>query len=65
MAVAYVGSTLLPPLLGFLASFSSIGIFPVYLGLMAAAMLLFSERLNRVMELRTGGGEIGGQSKVH
>ncbi|MNB72904.1 putative sulfoacetate transporter SauU [compost metagenome] len=65
MAVAYVGSTLLPPLLGFLASFSSIGIFPVYLGLMAAAMLLFSERLNRIMELRTGGGEIGGQSKVH
>lgn len=46
MAVAYTGSTLMPPLLGFLASHSTIGIFPSYLALSAAAMLLFSERLN-------------------
>ncbi|MFC3799093.1 MFS transporter [Cohnella sp. GCM10012308] len=46
MAVAYTGSTLMPPLLGFLASHSTIGIFPYYLALSAAAMFLFSERLN-------------------
>ncbi|WP_420869789.1 MFS transporter [Cohnella ginsengisoli] len=46
MAVAYTGSTLMPPLLGFLASHSTIGIFPSYLALSTAAMLLFSERLN-------------------
>ncbi|MBW7475323.1 MFS transporter [Paenibacillus oenotherae] len=46
MAVAYTGSTLMPPLLGFLASLSTIGIFPLYIVVSAAAMLLLSERLN-------------------
>jgi hypothetical protein len=44
MAVAYTGSTLLPPFLGFLAKYASIGLFPFYIVLSAAAMLLFSEK---------------------
>jgi fucose permease len=46
MAVAYTGSTLMPPLLGFLASYSTIGIFPFFIVASAGAMFLFSERLN-------------------
>ncbi|NQX69910.1 MFS transporter [Paenibacillus alba] len=46
MAVAYTGSTFMPPLLGLLASYATISILPLYLVLCAAAMLLFSERLN-------------------
>ncbi|PYI51383.1 MFS transporter [Paenibacillus flagellatus] len=49
MAVAYTGSTLMPPLLGWVAGFSSIGIFPIYLVLSAGAMLLLTERLNAVL----------------
>ncbi len=46
MAVAYTGSTVLPPLLGLVAGFSTMGIFPVYIAVAAAAMLLLTERLN-------------------
>lgn len=46
MAMAYTGSTLLPPLLGLLAGYTTIGIFPFFIATSAAAMLLFSERLN-------------------
>ncbi len=52
MAVAYTGSTLMPPLLGMLAGFSTIGIFPLYIVVSAAAMLLFSERLNVFLNRR-------------
>ncbi|AJY74214.1 hypothetical protein VN24_06035 [Paenibacillus beijingensis] len=52
MAVAYTGSTLMPPFLGFLAGFSTIGIFPLYLVVSAAALLLFSEWLNVVLRKR-------------
>ncbi|CAM4198374.1 MFS transporter [Paenibacillus phoenicis] len=53
MAVAYTGSTFMPPLLGFLASHSTIGVFPVYIVLSAAAMWLFSERLNVFLKARS------------
>lgn len=46
MAVAYTGSTFLPPLLGFMASYTTIGIFPICIILIIAAMLLSSEKLN-------------------
>lgn len=46
MAMAYTGSTFIPPVLGFLASYSTIGIFPFFIVIFAAAMLLFSEKLN-------------------
>lgn len=55
MAVAYTGSTLMPPLLGFLASRATIGIFPLYIIVSAAAMFLFSERLNVFMRKKNGG----------
>ncbi|MDQ6421725.1 MFS transporter [Paenibacillus sp. LHD-117] len=46
MAVAYTGSTLVPPIVGFLAVTFSIGVFPYYLVATAAVMLILSERLN-------------------
>ncbi|MFB9326178.1 sugar MFS transporter [Paenibacillus aurantiacus] len=46
MAMAYTGSTFLPPLFGFLASAISIGVFPWFIAASAAAMLLCSEQLN-------------------
>lgn len=50
MAMAYTGTTLVPPLLGMLASNVTISIFPFYVVACAAAMLLFSERLNRLLK---------------
>ncbi|MCS0788419.1 MFS transporter [Cytobacillus firmus] len=49
MAVAYTGSTFMPPVLGFIASHSTIGIFPLCIVLLAAAMFLSSEKLNRLL----------------
>jgi fucose permease len=49
MAVAYTGSTFIPPLLGFIASHSTIGIFPICIVLFVAALLLSSEKLNSLL----------------
>ncbi|MDM5224368.1 MFS transporter [Peribacillus sp. NJ11] len=49
MAVAYTGSTFIPPLLGFIASHSTIGIFPFCIAVFVAAMLLSSEKLNTLL----------------
>ncbi|MEH7481365.1 MFS transporter [Neobacillus drentensis] len=46
MAIAYTGSTFLPPLLGFIAAHSTIGIFPFVIAGFIAIMLLGSEKLN-------------------
>jgi fucose permease len=50
MAVAYTGSTFIPPLLGFIASRSTIGIFPICIVLFVTAMLLSSEKLNSLLK---------------
>lgn len=50
MAMAYTGSTLIPPLLGLLASSSTIGIFPFFIVLCALGMFLVSEKLNVFMK---------------
>ncbi|MCM3117400.1 MFS transporter [Neobacillus sp. MER 74] len=50
MAVAYTGSTFLPPLLGFLAAHITIGIFPFVIAGFIAIMLLGSEKLNAIMK---------------
>ncbi|MCM3238699.1 MFS transporter [Heyndrickxia oleronia] len=50
MAVAYTGSTFMPPLLGFLASHSTIGIFPFCILFFVIAMLLSSEKLNTYLK---------------
>ena len=44
MASAYVGSTFMPPLFGLLANHISIRLFPVYLALFFAAMILLLEK---------------------
>ena len=50
MATAYTGATVLPPLFGWLAGHVTISLFPLYLVLMAAAMLIATERLNALLE---------------
>jgi fucose permease len=45
MAVAYVGSTLLPPLFGFVASAASLALLPWFLAGYTIALLVTSERL--------------------
>ena len=50
MAVAYTGTTFMPPILGFIASQSTIGVFPIAMVIFVAAMLLSSEKLNILLK---------------
>ncbi|MDN3451693.1 MFS transporter [Planococcus sp. APC 3906] len=50
MAVAYTGSTFIPPLLGLMASQFTIGIFPLSVLAFTAIMFLSAERLNYVLK---------------
>lgn len=52
MAVAYTGSTFLPPLLGMIVSFSTLGIFPFFIVVYIITMLLGSEKVNALMKSR-------------
>ncbi len=52
MASAYVGSTLMPPLFGILSEKISLSIYPFYLIIFAALMLIASERLNSIVKVR-------------
>ncbi len=54
MACAYVGTTLMPPLFGLIASHITIGLYPFYLLLFALLMLFASERLNHIIDSRSG-----------
>ncbi|WP_075981611.1 MFS transporter [Bacillus massilinigeriensis] len=54
MAVAYTGSTFMPLFLGYLASKITIEIFPFFIALYALAMILSSERLNNLLNLKKG-----------
>lgn len=47
MAAAYTGSTLMPPLFGFLSSATGLWLFPVYLMALGILGLVMSERLRR------------------
>lgn len=49
MASAYVGTTLMPPLFGFLAEKISMGLFPFFLMIFGLLTLTFSERLKKVV----------------
>jgi fucose permease len=49
MACAYTGSTLMPPIFGFLADLLSISLYPIYLSLFLVMILIMSERLNRLV----------------
>jgi len=50
MAVAYTGTTFLPPLFGVLASQAGIGLFPIVTLLLVVFMLLSSEQVNRAIK---------------
>lgn len=57
MSVAYLGSTILPSLLGFVAERTGISIFPYFLLLSIGAMLIVCERLNhRHIQRRAAAG---------
>lgn len=47
MACAYTGSTLMPPVFGFIAEHISIGLYPVYLLLFVVVMIAMVEKLNK------------------
>ena len=49
MASAYIGTTFMPPLFGLLAAHVHIGLFPLYLLLLTALMLLMVEKLRRTV----------------
>lgn len=49
MASAYLGSALIPPLIGLTASFVSIAIFPVFIVLLIIGMLYTSEKIHRLL----------------
>jgi 4-hydroxybenzoate polyprenyltransferase len=49
MAVAYIGSTFLPPLFGFIANATSLALLPLFLLVYAALLLLSSERVNALL----------------
>ena len=48
MACAYVGTTLMPPLFGFVSEWAGIGLYPFYLLLFVAGMFTMTERMNRL-----------------
>ncbi|SDM50153.1 Fucose permease [Fictibacillus solisalsi] len=50
MALAYTGSTFIPPLLGLMAAHITIGIFPFFIVILVAALFACSERLNILMK---------------
>ena len=53
MGFAYMGSTFLPPILGYIASKTSIAIFPYFLLCCILIMLLGSEKINRFISKTT------------
>ncbi|MEG1992771.1 MAG: MFS transporter [Acetivibrio sp.] len=51
MACAYVGSTFMPPLFGLLAQYCSIGLFPLYLMILALLMIGMVEFLHKKRDI--------------
>lgn len=49
MASAYVGTTLMPTIFGWIAEGVGIGIFPIFLSVILVLMLVLSERLNTIV----------------
>ena len=48
MASAYVGTTVIPPVFGLIASHIHIALYPYFMALFALLMLVMTERLNRI-----------------
>ncbi|MFC4322078.1 MFS transporter [Litchfieldia salsa] len=53
VAIAYTGTTFMPPLLGFIASHTTIGILPTFILIFILVMLLSSEKLNKIILVRS------------
>ncbi len=49
MASAYTGTTLMPPLFGFIAGKTSIALYPFYMMIFAVLMIIMSEKLNKTV----------------
>lgn len=64
MASAYVGSTFMPPVFGFIADKISVGLYPKYLMLFGILMFTMSEMLNRVVAAREEELVVSGSSGV-
>jgi fucose permease len=56
MAVAYTGSTFLPPLVGLIASGSTMRVVPLFLAFFIVLMLIGSERVNALMRGKNQNG---------
>ncbi len=52
MASAYLGTTLMPPLFGLIASHVSVGLYPAYMAVILLLMVLMHERVVRATEGR-------------
>lgn len=63
MAFAYIGSTIMPPVFGFLAKEISFEILPFFLMIFMVLMLLCSERVNQRKLVRTAEETIQGFDK--
>lgn len=50
MAFAYVGTTFVPPFFGWLASVTTLAIYPFFLSFFAFLMLFSTERLNQLLK---------------
>ena len=50
MAGAYTGSTIMPPLFGFLTRFTGIGVYPIFMLVFTMLILLMTELLNRTVD---------------
>ncbi len=51
MASAYVGTTVMPPLFGFLADFTTISLYPFYLILLLVVIWAMTEKLNSIVTI--------------
>lgn len=49
MASAYCGSTFMPPLFGLIAQFVDVSLYPVFLGIFAALLLVLTEWVNKIL----------------
>lgn len=60
MAAAYIGSTFLPPVFGFVASRAGLALLPAFVLAYIVAMLAGSERINRMLAQRIKGADAPG-----
>lgn len=48
MASAYVGTTVMPPVFGFISGYIGVGIYPMYLMFFVVGMFIMVERMNKI-----------------